>query len=299
MFFNIYAFGYIAGNLIASFVIKLFSQEVFFIVMSIFAFIGWATMMLLIEPTKQENSETENDDEYSPLTALENSNSIDNKSDNLQPTQGSLRSTIRLFFTVKMMKINGLIVISAIIVSYYGGFLVKMISNVVDGDDDEKLTKSLYCMIVFSWGEIVSGYAIGKLIDRTSRRFGVFLIFIVITITTSLTAYTHFREKYDAFWYFSAFFWGLSDSICWTVISSICGGEFSSNESNEGSVEPFSILQFTQSFVVCILIIIESFIKDPNQTTIQRWYLIGAGVYSIIASLWALTFPFKAKPKKT
>lgn len=65
-----------------------------------------------------------------------------------------------------------------------------------------------------------------------------------------MTTYTHSRDQYDAFWFVSAFLWGLSDSTCCTVISSICGSEFLSDDGKQGSIEPFAIFKFTQSFVI-------------------------------------------------
>ena len=125
LFFTLFSLGFIAGNLIAAFVIKLFSQEVFFIVMSVFAFIGWITILLLVEPIKQENTDANDHEQYKSLTASYNSNENGNKSDNQQPAQGSLKSTIKLFFTVKMMKINALIIASAFLLLIMEDYLSK------------------------------------------------------------------------------------------------------------------------------------------------------------------------------
>lgn len=112
--------------------------------MSIFALLGWISILFLIEPVKQENIVSQEEDVSKALTESDNSSPKDDNTENEQELQGSLKSTINLFFSIKMMKINGLIIISGGIVAFFGGLLVKMISNTVEGSNDDKLTKSLY-----------------------------------------------------------------------------------------------------------------------------------------------------------
>lgn len=85
----------------------------------------------------------------------------------------NIMSTLRLFATVKMIKVVQFMLITGFVLAYFGTFMPKLIANTVP-IKSEKLSKSLYCMIVFGIGEVIGGLSHGKIIDKTSNKFGVF-----------------------------------------------------------------------------------------------------------------------------
>jgi predicted MFS family arabinose efflux permease len=90
-----------------------------------------------------------------------------------KPSKATLKSTFRLLITLNMLKVVALIIVSGIVAAVYSGLLVLIISNTIE-DQDSKLTKALYCMIVFGAGEILGSLALGKVIDKLNNRAGVF-----------------------------------------------------------------------------------------------------------------------------
>ena len=139
-----------------------------------------------------------------------------------------------------MMKINGHIAVGSIILGLYSGFLVKMISNTIP-NEDEKLYKSLYCMIVFGVGEILAAFAVGKLIDYTNNRVGAVCSLISVILGFLSLIYTHSRNSHDIFWFLTAFLLGVGDSVTSTANSSICSFEFTTDDKKQGSIESFAI----------------------------------------------------------
>lgn len=156
------------GNIIAAFLIKLFSQTTFFIVMSSLAFLGVLLFIILKEPEgpfARKLFETfdlpnlkapmhsvpvpftlELDDPLIDLDDKDEPNTAAPAIVMYTPNQigsGSFKSTIELFLTKKMLKIVSLMISSGIILAFYSGFLVKLISNTVP-EIELKLTKALY-----------------------------------------------------------------------------------------------------------------------------------------------------------
>lgn len=188
--------------------------------------------------------------------------------------------------TAKMLKVVAFIVSSGLILAFYSGMLVKLISNTVD-DVSEKLTKALLWMIVFGIGEVLGAILIGKLIEKTNNKSSVFWVTILVMITCVTTAFQHSRQTYDFVWFGVTFLWGLCDSTINTTINSICGIEFGSK------IEPFAITKFVQAVVACVFLIAESNIKDSEHLDIQRWYMISIGVYTAFACALIMTIRWR------
>ena len=249
LFWWIYMNSQVIGNLISAFILDIFSQIVFFSIMSGFALLGSISFLFLLIPQKQNKNESliksqELSRDFKvnePLIseATENSNNSYISKDRNESNMSTM-SAIKLFATLQMMKINAHIAVGSVILSIFSGFLVKMISNTVTNEAD-KLPKSLYCMIVFGLGEISGAYAIGKFIDFTSNRAGVVCSLLFVILTYSTLIYTHSRNSYDIFWFITAYMIGILDSIVSTVNGSICSTEFISDDRNQGSIEPFAI----------------------------------------------------------
>lgn len=232
LFWCILMFSQILGSVIAAFILGIFSQKVFFIIMGCFAFLGFTLFLFLAEPVKEDatssiHSQTQSrssgqsdsqdrtgGSESEPLLdSLEHD--INTSAPNSSLPQVNLRSTVRMLFTVKMLKVLMLMIASGLVLAVYSGLLVKMISNTIE-DKDSKLTKSLYCMIVFGVGEVLGAIVIGKIIDFASNKAGVFCVMIIFAVTTAVSVYTHSRNHYDVFWFFTAFAWGFTDSTSYT-----------------------------------------------------------------------------------
>lgn len=161
LFWCLFQSSQIIGSLIAAFLLKLFSQTIFFIIMSVFAFCGFGLFLFLAKPiqetqkiqkvAKRKLSNESDEDIIAPLTPLmqQDINVTPQNEDELiikSPTsveKASLSSTIKLLFQPNMLKTVTLIISSGLILAIYSGFLVKLISNTVL-DEDQKLTKALY-----------------------------------------------------------------------------------------------------------------------------------------------------------
>lgn len=182
------------------------------------------------------------------LNKTDTSSSSDIPKVPLKKQGATIKSTASLFVTCQMMKINAFTTVGGIVLAIYSGFMVKMISNTIE-NKDEKLSKSLYCMMVLGVGEITGAFAIGKLIDITSNRVGVLCTLVSVILAFSSLVYTHSRNSYDAFWFLTALLFGLVDSFISTVGNSINGSEFMSDDGKKGVIEPFAIVKFLRSLV--------------------------------------------------
>ena len=96
-----------------------------------------------------------------------------------------------------------------------------MISATVNGSDDTKLTKALYCMIVFGCGEVTGALAISRVLDRLGNRVGTLVTTLVLVVSVAVTVYVHSRGRYDGLWFLVALMWGWCDSTSNTVASTI------------------------------------------------------------------------------
>ena len=155
------------------------------------------------------------------------------------------------------MRLNLFFIFSGFAVSIYGGFLVPTISDAIEKtydhiSDDDKLKKSLFCMIALGVAECFGGLLLGKIVDRFGNRRGVFFVLVVNVVTVAITVYVHSVKHYDWRWYMVCFFWGILDSSDNTLISTILGFEFTSK------TEPFSVYKFLQSFSAFMGFLIES-----------------------------------------
>ena len=252
----------------------------------------------LLEKSPQDSSDNDKSSTEEALIGINlNVNSdTEIKKSVISKDQANIKSTLKLFITLEMMKINALITVGGIVLGVSSGFLVKMISNTISNTDD-KLSYSLYCMMVFGVGEISGGYIIGKIIDWTNNRTGVLFVQVSVILAFSSIVYTHSRNSYDAFWFITAFLFGICDSFVSTVSNSILGFEFMSDDGKRGVIEPFAINKFLHSLIAWIIIFGESYIGSPGQRDEQMWYFIGWGVFSVISLISTLTFKFKKKKK--
>lgn len=186
LFWCLFMLSQIIGSLISAFLLKLFSQTIFFIIMSAFAFCGFGLFLFLAKPilnpqkkklNRSENDDIEEEDEdivdpSAPLMQQDINKTPKNEDLEINspvvPEKASLSSTIKLLFQPNMLKTVALIIASGLIIAIYSSFLVKLISNTVK-DEDEKLTKALYCMILFGVGEVTGALTLGKVIDHSNK----------------------------------------------------------------------------------------------------------------------------------
>ena len=77
------------------------------------------------------------------------------------------------------------------------------------------------------------------------------------------------------------------DSSDNTMLNSIAGSEF------ENQIESFACLKFTESIIVCSILIIESYLEQSLLG--QRIFMTLIGVYGVIGCSICYTFPFKRK----
>mmetsp|Transcript_10241 Transcript_10241/g.11672 ORF Transcript_10241/g.11672 Transcript_10241/m.11672 type:complete len:125 (+) Transcript_10241:769-1143(+) len=120
--------------------------------MSIISLLGPASLYMLRAPIPTEDISNPEDKSIAHVsndeeTQNEESIEIDSLSKNTFIDQEgiTLYSTLKLLKTSKMIKFLCLVLYSAILSGFYGGLLVKLVSNVVEAKDD-KLIYSLYCL---------------------------------------------------------------------------------------------------------------------------------------------------------
>ena len=144
LFFSIFMISQIIGNLISAFILYLFSQIIFFIIMSCFTLFGVLSFLFLKSPIhKLKHKEIANINENKTKDSIQLINSKDKMFDEdlkkIKTDESNFYSTIVLFFTIKMMKVNSLIIVWGIVfattlnyylVCYYCyGYMIKNLTN--------------------------------------------------------------------------------------------------------------------------------------------------------------------------
>ena len=170
------------------------------------------------------------------------------------------------------------------------GFLPKVVSNVVN--DDEKLTKIINWMFVVGVGQISGSFITGRIVDAMGDRFTIISIMWAICINCSVMILAHFLEEFTFLWYVTSFLLGAITVSIKSHLGSIVGSSF------ENSTDAYGWSSFSQSYIVFIILVFESFIKNSDQQIEQRIFIIFYGVFGILSCLIALTFPFKTKDIK-
>ena len=169
------------------------------------------------------------------------------------------------------------------------GFIPKVVANIVEQED--KLIKVINCLFVFGIGQIVGSVTIGKVIDKLGDRFAILFIMAVSISSFVTMLFAHLLESFTFFWYISSFALGVTGVWMNTYNGVVVGSEF------EKQSEAFGCMNFSQSYIVFLVLIAESLIKHPDQILEQRLFIIVCGVFGIVGCLIALTFPFKQKIK--
>ena len=85
-----------------------------------------------------------------------------------------------------MFKFNFLIFQTGIVVAYYGGFLVKLISMTVQednlkGDTSKSVQYSLFVMTVFGCAEVIGGFSAGKIIQMIGKFKSLFVLLAIVS----------------------------------------------------------------------------------------------------------------------
>ena len=207
--------------------------------------------------------------------------------DSNKNNQSNIKSTIKLLFTTKMLKITGLMLTSGLVSGIVSGFLPKVIANVVN--EDVKISKIINWMLVLGIGEIFGSFTTGKIIDIMGDRFTIFFIMWEIILNCWIMLLAHLFESFTFFWYASSFLLGAIIVSLNTHLGSIVGSSF------ENSTEAYGCNSFSQSYIIFFLLIFESLIKNPDQQIEQRIFIIFYGVFGTASCLIAFTFPFKTK----
>jgi len=307
----------IFGNFIPAFVTKLVSELVMFIIMSVVVLTAVFLIIMLRKPIKiideksevlkesvvsiersqrkveslkgaDINKESENLESGQLSSNLENGPTSEQEAVN--PPKATIKSTLKLFLTPKMLIVSLYIIVGSMILAVYSELLVMLIRNTVP-DKNEKLSKSLHCMIILGFGEMFGSLSMGKIIDVFGHRSGVIITTAVVLSTIGITIYSHSRNKYDIVWFIVSFMWGVSDSKINTVCISICGTEF------DTKIEPFAILNFAYALATSPFLIAEGQMTGSDQTDIQRWYFVGCAVFTLIAGTLCASIKFKAKAR--
>jgi MFS family permease len=310
IFWSVLMLSQILGSAISAFLLHKFSQKVFFATMGVVSLWGFWIFLTLTKPVDEnidldeiegkqsllsntDDEFVEDDKDTSSMQHIKLNETPQTNLDQIKEEghQYTFMSTLRLFATVKMIKVIQFMLITGFVLAYFATFLPKLIANTVP-IKSEKLSKSLYWMIVLGVGEVIGGFLHGKIIDKTSNKFGVFFAMCVLTITVGLTIYTHSRQSYDFLWFFVAFGGGLWDSIFHTSIGAIWGSQF------DNDIEPFAIFKFIQSFAVFVFLVIEGNIKNADQIWAQRGYLLAGGIYGIFAWIITMTIDWKKVEKR-
>src|SRR5438128_4553208 len=95
----------------------------------------------------------------------------------------SAKSILKLIVSRRMLIFLPQIFWTGISLAVYSGLLVPMITYTMVFDEMEaRLTKVMYAMITLGFGEIIGGFFIGQVIDRTTNRFASMALIGVIII---------------------------------------------------------------------------------------------------------------------
>jgi MFS family permease len=145
-----YSLSTICGNLIGAYILKISSQYVFFLVMSILSVISFIVMLLLKDPTDLKEVKKMSDhrgellrmDEHAKDNNFGNSESwveSSNMSAKLQDSvfsklYHSLIDNFKALKSLKMVKFTIYVILSSLVFTLFAIFLFKMIANTIVSD---------------------------------------------------------------------------------------------------------------------------------------------------------------------
>jgi len=272
----------IFGNLIAAFVLNSAPQSTFFIVMSCVALLGVFIFLLLGKPKKQEY--------LNAAEHLQNEDVVvDEKVEFMKDFKQKTKVSFQLLVSKQMFPLLPFMFFTGLVISYYAGVLPNLVSLSVVGSNSEKDSKSAYAMIVFGVGESLGGLSVGKLIDLKGRKFGLVLE-LVFCLTACVLAFIQaYVDTYTALCFFTALFWGFTDSAGGTAMNSILGTEFTLK------VEPFAVNKIVQSIGAFVGFIVFAFFKDLDDIKIITGIM---AALLVLTTLFAFTFKFGAVKMK-
>lgn len=184
-----------------------------------------------------------------------------------------------------MLKFNFLIFQTGIVVAYYSGFLVKLVSMTVEtdwlgGDTSKPIKFALLVMTVFGVAEVVGGFVAGKVIQMIGKFWSLFVLLAIIILSITFSLIAHINQSYGL-WYLAGFLIGLWDSYSQTLLNTILSSEFTQ------TVEPFAVLKFFQSFSILLFMLIEAWLvgKYENDIKSKTVFIIVLGCLGVITNV--------------
>lgn len=199
-----------------------------------------------------------------------------------------LRSTRSLLWTLKLIKLLFLITLSGIVVSFYSGILVKLISNsIISGDNNRKIEYSFYCMIVLGLGELIGALFISPTLDRFHPLVSIMLFTVTFLGSVAITYYANMYWKFGLIWFASSFLWGMSDSQSNIILCVLCWTEFGGAKK-----EAMAIFKSVQSVAIFLCFMLQPILNDIDQKQLQKYFMISIAIFSLVAWLtsWSIKF---------
>ena len=123
-----------------------------------------------------------------------------------------LFGTVRLLFSKDMLFLNLNLIWNGATIAFWSSILTPiMILQNPELDEDEQLSKALYGMVAFGFGEVIGGFAHGILIDKIGSKKAVIVNLGILVAAIAATIISLKSLEYNFYTFLMCFMWGYED----------------------------------------------------------------------------------------
>lgn len=123
-----------------------------------------------------------------------------------------LLGTLRLLFSKDMVFVNMQLIWNGTTIAFWSGLLTPIMTlQNPDLDEDHQISKALYGMVAFGFGEVFGGFLHGLLIDRIGSRRAVSVNLVILAIVIASTVTSLKSLEYNFWTFLMCFTWGYED----------------------------------------------------------------------------------------
>ncbi len=224
LFWAVFMFSQIIGNIGAAFIIEVLSEQSFFLIMGIIAVSSSVLFATLKHPEKQLRKTARNTLQVDELLVERGQGhghyddvQVDSRPTSLQVEELKIADMLKSVF-------NGLLerrywiflpqnLWAGISLSIYSGLLVLMITYTMPNEEVSLQTEySLLAIAMLGAGEIIGSQIVGKFIDKFQSKKTCILNAFLTLITFILTFVVMIDNHFNVWVFVMTFAWGVSDS---------------------------------------------------------------------------------------
>lgn len=98
---------------------------------------------------------------------------------------------------------------TGISIAFYSGILVQIMSDTIEGDEEEKYKQAMLAMVCFGLGEVLGCFFIGFIVDKFGSKLAALLNTILVVLTFISTIIFICLNEFTLLAYLMTFLWGL------------------------------------------------------------------------------------------